>query len=479
MRNGDGTKKRNEGNGNEGNGENGNGGNGHRNGNHEDSALTWWNSHKRTNCVEASYAINWVELMTLITDVSWINCCVQEWSPDEKTEWKKVYSRFTETSRECELRRLQARLQDAIAFNRRSRGKILVDRMWPELIRLEQTKEGISVANYPHCNKSSCTMKCGKDQDISGRIVLSDDSEPWKPDKKSKWKTRLEIQIWSNKTKRELTHGGRGKNKPDSNLSRIDLRSGYHQLRAREEDISKTAFRTRYGHYEFQVMPFGLTNASTVFMDLMNRVCKPYLDRFVIVFIDDILIYSKSRKEHEGNLNEGIHIDPAKIEAIKDWTSPKTPTEILQFLEKAEARLLFVSKSFVVAPILALQRKVRTSCIYHAFDKGLGAVLMQKEKVIAYASRQLKVHEKNYTTHDLELGAVAEVRDSQLTCPKIIHETTMRIVQINSHIQAARGSLKEQADKCMADELLAIPLDEIQCDRQTELHEEPVEIMDQ
>ncbi|GJW13699.1 putative reverse transcriptase domain-containing protein [Tanacetum coccineum] len=133
---------------------------------------------------------------------------------------------------------------------------------------------------------------------------------------------------------------------------KIDLRSGYHQLRVRKEEISKTAFRTRYGHYEFQVMLFGLTKAPAVFMDLMNRVCKPYLDRFVIVFINDTLIYSKSRKEHKGHLklilnllkkkelyakfskcefwlskvqflghvidSEGIHVDPAKIEAIKD-----------------------------------------------------------------------------------------------------------------------------------------------------------------
>ncbi|GJZ27246.1 putative reverse transcriptase domain-containing protein [Tanacetum coccineum] len=148
--------------------------------------------------------------------------------------------------------------------------------------------------------------------------------------------------------------------------SKIDLRSGYHQLRVCEEGISKTTFRTRYGHYEFQVIPFGLTNAPAVFIDLMNRVCKPYLDRFVIVSIDDILIYSKSRKEHEGHLklilnllkkeelyakfskyefwlskvqflgyvidSEGIHVDPAKIELIKDWASPKTPTEIRQCL---------------------------------------------------------------------------------------------------------------------------------------------------
>ncbi|GKA99907.1 hypothetical protein Tco_0827901 [Tanacetum coccineum] len=230
--------------------------------------------------------------------------------------------------------------------------------------------------------------------------------------------------------------------------SKIDLRSGYHQLRVREEDIPKTAFRTRYGHYEFQVMSFGLTNAPAVFMDLMNRVCKPYLDKFVIVFIDDILIYSKNKKEHEEHLklilrllkkeelyakfskcefwlskvqflghvidSEGIHVDPAKIESIKDWASPKTPTEIRQFLGLASYYRRFIEAAFQLlkqklcsAPILALPEGSENFMVYcDASRKRLGAVLMQREKVIAYASRQLKIHEKNYTTHDLELGAV-------------------------------------------------------------------------
>ncbi|GJZ30137.1 putative reverse transcriptase domain-containing protein, partial [Tanacetum coccineum] len=194
--------------------------------------------------------------------------------------------------------------------------------------------------------------------------------------------------------------------------SKIDLRSGYHQLRVQEEDIPKTAFRTRYGHYEFQVMPFGLTNAPIVFMDLMNRVCKPYLDKFVIVFIDDILIYSKNKQEHKEHLKQILELlkkeelhseDPAKIESIKDWASPKSPTEIRQFLGLAGYYRRFIEG----APILALPEGSEDFIAYcDASKKGLGTVLMQREKVIAYASRQLKIHEKNYTTHDLELGAV-------------------------------------------------------------------------
>ncbi|GJZ00514.1 putative reverse transcriptase domain-containing protein [Tanacetum coccineum] len=179
---------------------------------------------------------------------------------------------------------------------------------------------------------------------------------------------------------------------------KIDLSSGYHQLRVREEDILKTAFRTRYGHYKFQVMPFGLTNTPIIFMDLMNWVCKLYLDKFMIVFIDDILIHSKN-KEHEGHLklllrllNEGIYVDLAKIKSIKDWASPKTPTEIHQFLglaEKSEAAFQLLKQKLCSASILALQEGSENFVVYcDASHKGLDTVLMQREKVIAYASRK-------------------------------------------------------------------------------------------
>ncbi|GJU04229.1 putative reverse transcriptase domain-containing protein [Tanacetum coccineum] len=148
-------------------------------------------------------------------------------------------------------------------------------------------------------------------------------------------------------------------------FSKIDLRSGYHQLRVHADDIPKTAFRMRYGHFEFTVMPFGLTNAPAVFMDLMNRVCKPYLDKFVIVFINDILIYSKMKEEHEevhflGHVvnQNGIHVDPSKIEAVKNWKAPKTPSEIRLFLGLAGYYWRFiVNFSKIAKPLTSLTQK--------------------------------------------------------------------------------------------------------------------------
>ncbi|GJU81013.1 putative reverse transcriptase domain-containing protein [Tanacetum coccineum] len=202
--------------------------------------------------------------------------------------------------------------------------------------------------------------------------------------------------------------------------SKIDLRSSYHQLRVREEDIPKTAFRTRYGHYEFQVMPFGLTNAPAVFMDLMNRVCKPFLDKFVIVFIDDIHIYSKNKKEHEEHLKAILELLKkeemyAKFSKCEFWlpkiTKPMTKLtqKKVKFVwgDKQEAAFQLLKQKLCSAPILALPEGSEDFIAYcDASIKGLGVVLMQREKVIAYASRQLKIHENNYTTHDLEFGAV-------------------------------------------------------------------------
>ncbi|GJR55004.1 putative reverse transcriptase domain-containing protein [Tanacetum coccineum] len=235
--------------------------------------------------------------------------------------------------------------------------------------------------------------------------------------------------------------------------SKIDLRLGYHQLRVREEDILKTAFRTRYGHYEFQVMPFGLTNAPAVFMDLMNRVCKPYFDKFVIVFIDDILIYSKNKQEHEEHLKLILELLKkeelyAKFSMCEFWIPKvqflshvidsqglagyyrrfiegfskigKPMTNLIQkkvkfeWGDKQETSFQLLKQKLCSAPILALPKGSGNFIVYcDALIKGLGAVLMQREKVIAYGSCQLKIHEKNYTTHDLELGAVVEHQEQR------------------------------------------------------------------
>nr|GEW00603.1 putative reverse transcriptase domain-containing protein [Tanacetum cinerariifolium] len=137
--------------------------------------------------------------------------------------------------------------------------------------------------------------------------------------------------------------------------SKIDLRLGYYQLRVHEEDIPKTAFRTRYGHYEFQVMPFGLTNAPTVFIDLMNWVCKPYLDKFVIVFIDDILIYSKNKEEHEEHLK--LILELLKKEELYPKFSKRKQTFADALSRKERSRPLIV-RAIVMTMGLNLPKKI-------------------------------------------------------------------------------------------------------------------------
>ena len=256
--------------------------------------------------------------------------------------------------------------------------------------------------------------------------------------------------------------------------SKIDFRTSYHQLRVRETDIPKTALRTRYGHFEFTVMPFGLTNVPAAFIDLMHRVFQPYLDQFVVVFMDDILIYSQSEREHEDHLRivlqllrdhqlyakfskckfwltevrflrhvvsaSGVSVDPEKVEAMMSWERPKSVFEIRSFLELAGYYKRFIEdfsrlaapmtrftrnevkfdwddrceeafqelkRMLTSTPILIVLERGQGYTVYcDASKAGLGCVLMQFRRVVAYGSCQLKNHEQNYPTNDIELAAV-------------------------------------------------------------------------
>ncbi|GKV45643.1 hypothetical protein SLEP1_g52705 [Rubroshorea leprosula] len=257
-------------------------------------------------------------------------------------------------------------------------------------------------------------------------------------------------------------------------FSKIDLRSGYYQLKVKPEDVMKTTFRSKYGHYEFLVMPFGLTNAPTAFMNLMNRIFQLYLDKFVIVFIDDILIFSPDEESHKEHLvivlqilrekklyakfdkcefwlnrisflghivsKDRISVDPSKVEAVVKWERSTSVTEVRSFLglaryyrrfvegyskisgpltqltrknqkfewiDKCEQSFQELKNRLVTAPILDIPDNGGNFVVYtDASHKGLGYVLMQHGRVMAYGSRQLKTHERNYPTHDLELAAI-------------------------------------------------------------------------
>nr|GEV52940.1 putative reverse transcriptase domain-containing protein [Tanacetum cinerariifolium] len=477
------------------------------------SALTWWNSHKRTIGIEATYTMSWAELMKLMTEVYCLRNEVQKmetelWNLDVKENDLTAYTRrFQELVLSCtrmvpnekdKIERFMGglpdniqgnviapeptKLQDAIriannlmdqklkgyarsAKNKRRPGHFRKE--CPKLKnqnRKNQTgnKNGNKTGNQTRGNEATARAYAieggGANPDsniVTGTFLLTNcyasmlfDSDTDRsfvsfafsalPDvAPSTLDTTYAIELAdgrileTNVVLRDFPGAAPVARAPyrlapnrypllriddlfdqlqgSRVYSKMDLRSGYHQLRVREEDIPKTTFRTRYGHYD-----------------------------------DDILIYSKSRKEHEGHLklilrllkkerlyakfskfefwlskvqflghvidSEGIHVDPAKIESIKDWAPMvKLTQKSVKFNwgEKAEAVFQLLKQKLCSALILALPEGSDKFVVYcDASHKGLGTVLKQKEKVIAYTSRQLKLHEKNYTTHNLELGAV-------------------------------------------------------------------------
>ncbi|GJV98834.1 putative reverse transcriptase domain-containing protein [Tanacetum coccineum] len=453
-------------------------------------ALTWWNSHIRTLSREVAVSMSWNDFKFMM---------IQEFCPSH--EMQKLESELWNhtmvgaghaayTDRFHELARLasrqlveinkvikgckleiegqifdidlipfghrsfdviigerpeeKARLLMSAKANERKQEEIVVVRDFPEvfpddLSRLSPIREiKFQIELIPGATpvaKSPYRLAPSKLEELSGQLKELQDKGFIRPSS-SPWGAPNRYPLPSIDDLFDQLQGSQF-------FSKIDLMSGYHQLRVHEDDIPKTAFRTRYGHFEFTVMPFGLTNAPTVFIDLMNKVCRPYLDKFVIVFIDDILIYSKTREEHVEHLRlvlrllkkeklyakfskcefwlrevqflghvingNGIHVDPSKIEAVKNWKAPRIPTKkckTFDWGEEQELTFQTLKDKLCNALVLALLDGPEDFVVYcDASGIGLGCVLMQRGKVIAYASRQLKIHEKNYTTHDLELGA--------------------------------------------------------------------------
>ncbi|GJU73137.1 putative reverse transcriptase domain-containing protein [Tanacetum coccineum] len=232
---------------------------------------------------------------------------------------------------------------------------------------------------------------------------------------------------------------------------KIDLRSSYHQLRVRDEYIPKTAFRTRYSHVRFQVNAFGLTIARPFIHGWMIRSKEEHAKhlKLILELLKKEELYAKfskcdfwlSKVQFLGHVidSEGIHVNPAKIESIKDWASPKTPTEIRQFLGLAGYyQRFFEGFPKIAKPMTKLTQKnlkfdwsEKAEAAFQLLKQKLcSIVLMQIEKVIAYASRQLRIHEENYTTHDLELGAVVFALKIGKSC-LMEHESTVVVLELS------------------------------------------------